>query len=871
VCRSGSSEGGEFTLPGRGEQGENVANPVGEVGQYELLDAIGQGGLSRVYLAHHAQTSGEFALKQFVLRQPATSRLLETLRDRSGRVVGLRHRNLAQVIELVETDDHLSIISEIIRGMTLKEILARCERKGILPVPVAAGIAQQLCDGLAFLHATPNEDGRSSNLVHGDIKPSNVIVGEDGVVKLTDFGMAEAEISLLRSPAFAMAKGAMLYLSPEQVRRAPPDTRSDLFGVAVVLTQAITGEFPFGGKSLDQVLLNITNSRIDAAMVQVGQRCAALVPVLTQALASRAIDRYSTAQELRDAIAGAAGEVADPPALAAWLAEWSFDEPASPSEPSTGHSSGDEESSKRFVGRTVAGQYRIKRRIGQGGMGEVFLARQGGDAGRSVVVKILIPPPDADLDVSLFERLFLREAAAAAGLKAPNTITIYDFGRTDDGILYIVMEYLKGETLYDTIEGQGPFDEGRTTHVALQVAQALLEAHGRGIVHRDLKPVNVMLVDRNNDPNFAKVLDFGLVKHTDRSGERSELTFAGKFLGSPKYAAPEQLQSRQDVDSRADVYAFGLLLYFMQTGTAPFDGDMRQIIASQLLSPPPPMQEMNPQLDTSPELQEVINRCLEKDPADRFQHMGEIIDTLRGTVSKASWSKLRENYDEDGYISDSSLPSISEPSVPEEPVSVTFKVPHDVRPTKPPTQAPPKKSKNRLILWLCLGIAAIALIALSTVGGYHLATQDDPAPGTEDEVQPTPEEVVEPVDGAIIIDSTAVVATVSVDSTPRNSTVSLVRDGAEEVLGTTPLVTDIALDAAEVEGDLVLVVRNDGYQDSTIREGLTDGKLVTSVTLKRPSTSKKWVPERTDDKVKTPGDEKGKEKENLREFKDDPY
>ena len=846
-----------------------MANPVGAVGLYELLDAIGQGGLSRVYLARHSQTSHEVALKQFVLRQPATSRLLETLRDRSGRVVGLRHRNLAEVIELVETDDHLSIISEMIPGKTLKQILGRCERQGALPLPMAVGIAHQLCDGLTFLHATPNEDGRSSNLVHGDIKPSNVMLGEDGVVKLTDFGMAEAEISLLRSPAFAMAKGAMLYLSPEQIRRAPPDPRSDLFGVAVVLTQAITGEFPFEGKSLDQVLRNITNSRIDAAMKLVGQRIPDLVPVLQRALASRAVDRYGTAQELQEAIEEAAGEVADPSVLCLWLAEWMVEDPTSPSEPS--FPSGDDEVSKKFVGRTVAGQYRIKRRIGQGGMGEVFLARQGGDAGRSVVVKILIPPSDVDLDVSLFERLFLREAAAAAGLKAPNTITIYDFGRTDDGILYIVMEYLKGETLYDAIDTQGPFDAGRTTHVALQVAQALLEAHARGIVHRDLKPVNVMLVDRNNDPNFAKVLDFGLVKHTDQAGERSELTFAGKFLGSPKYAAPEQLQSRQDVDSRADIYAFGLLLFYMQTGKAPFDGDMRQIIASQLLSPPPPMLEINPQLQSSPELQEVIYRCLEKDPADRYQHMGEIIDILRGTVSKASWSKIKADYEDSGFISEPSIPTVSVPTAPEPPVPA----PPPQAPVKsrsPETGLSPPAGTDRLGPWLWIAGGAILLITLSTIGGYYLAGQYGEETTTVGGTEPTeqPDEMIVIDTGSSAIDSNVVMATVSVDSTPRNSTVSLLRNGKEELLGTTPLVTDMALSATEAGGELVLIVRQSGYVDHTIRESLSDGKLVTSVVLdKRPPSSVAIQP--VPDQPEGPTPDKPEEKEDLGEFKDDPY
>lgn len=275
-------------------------------------------------------------------------------------------------------------------------------------------------------------------------------------------------------------------------------------------------------------------------------------------------------------------------------------------------------------GETFAARYSIERLLGRGGMGVVFLARQA-PLDRRVALKILQPPEHIEDDPN-FDARFLREAAAAARLQHPNTITVYDFGQTETGQLYIVMEYLEGADLRSALAEQGPFGAARALHIGKQVCKSLREAHAKGLVHRDLKPANVLLVERDDDVDFVKVLDFGLVKFR---GENSDITLAGRFLGSPRYTSPEALDRNAVVDHRADIYSLGILLYTMLTGAPPFDGDPMQILNAHLHDQPRPMSVANPATQATPELEALVQCCLEKDPTRRYQDMDGLLAAMR--------------------------------------------------------------------------------------------------------------------------------------------------------------------------------------------------------------------------------------------------
>jgi serine/threonine-protein kinase len=299
----------------------------------------------------------------------------------------------------------------------------------------------------------------------------------------------------------------------------------------------------------------------------------------------------------------------------------------------------------RRLGEVLIGKYRLDRLVGKGGMGRVYLGVQF-PLNRQVAVKIL--NPEFQKKDPQFVRRFFLEAATAARLNHQNTITVFDYGETERGELFIAMEYLSGRPLSRVLSADGPFNAERTVHVAIQIARALREAHSKGIIHRDLKPGNIMLMEEGDDADFVKVLDFGLVKlfnpgspgeaHplgpiTPNNGEdaeaQGEITRAGMFLGSPKYMSPEQIQGG-DLDPRTDIYSLGVIMFQMLAGRPPFRGSTSvEIIYKHVNTPVPPIHEVYPGTEVPPELELVVQRCLSKHREGRFASMADLVAALK--------------------------------------------------------------------------------------------------------------------------------------------------------------------------------------------------------------------------------------------------
>ena len=278
-----------------------------------------------------------------------------------------------------------------------------------------------------------------------------------------------------------------------------------------------------------------------------------------------------------------------------------------------------------LIGRTIGSRFRITGLIAKGGMATVYRAEQN-PLGRICAVKVL-KPSDADEKDLEFSKRFSREANTLSRLTHPNTVTIFDYGRTDDGVYYMAMEYLVGQTLRRAIRRSGPFPEPRTVHIARQICRALSEAHGFGVIHRDLKPANIFLVEHGDEVDFVKVLDFGLVKRiSETKGE--ELTQAGFSIGSPKYMAPERIRGDR-VDARADIYSLGIMMYEMIAGKAPFHGSGNDVLMAQMQQEPLPLRQMNPGTRVSTTLEEIIARSIAKDPRVRFASMDEVLGALK--------------------------------------------------------------------------------------------------------------------------------------------------------------------------------------------------------------------------------------------------
>jgi serine/threonine-protein kinase len=285
-----------------------------------------------------------------------------------------------------------------------------------------------------------------------------------------------------------------------------------------------------------------------------------------------------------------------------------------------------------FAARQL-GQYRLKKRLGSGGMGEVYLAEHQ-MMKRPCAVKLIRPEKAGD--PRMLAR-FEREVRATAKLSHWNSIDIYDYGRTADGTFYYVMEFLPGHNVGEIVEGYGPIPPARSVFLMDQVCAALNEAHGVGLVHRDIKPANIFCAYRGGVFDVAKLLDFGLAKPTLENRIEPALTMAGTVTGSPLFMSPEQASGDDSVDARSDIYSLGAVMYYMLTGQPPFisDNPLKVMIAhaSQEVTPP---REINPEIPI--ELEEVVMRCLEKDPEHRYQDVAELQQALREIVFGEAWS-----------------------------------------------------------------------------------------------------------------------------------------------------------------------------------------------------------------------------------------
>jgi hypothetical protein len=277
------------------------------------------------------------------------------------------------------------------------------------------------------------------------------------------------------------------------------------------------------------------------------------------------------------------------------------------------------------------GRYRLKRRLAAGGMGDVWIAYHPG-LKRDVAVKILRPEA-IERSSSALAR-FEREVRATAALVHPNTVRVYDYGMTEDGLWYYVMELLEGETLAEHVARLGPLTPARVVHIVGQAARALAEAHEHGIVHRDVKPENLFLTSLGGEHDFVKVLDFGIAKVQSADVTMTE---TGSMLGTPQYISPE-VATGQVADARSDVYGLGTVLYFLLCGHPPFEADSAGavIFAHVHERPPPPSRILGRQLPT--DVEAVVMRSLEKNPKERYATAAELALALSACELAGSWT-----------------------------------------------------------------------------------------------------------------------------------------------------------------------------------------------------------------------------------------
>jgi|GEM_PF-989293 len=362
-----------------------------------------------------------------------------------------------------------------------------------------------------------------------------------------------------------------------------------------------------------------------------------------------------------------------------------------------------------LIGTTLGEHYVIDSMVGEGAMGRVYRAHHARLDRKMFAVKVLL----GDLAATVQMRMrFAQEADAASTLDHPNVVSVFDFGRTDAGLLYLVMDFIEGRMLGDLIEKEGPQPASRVVALARQMCAGLAHAHDQGLVHRDFKPDNVILAN-----GVPRILDFGLAIAANAGEGSARLTTAGVTVGTPIYAAPEQATGAASIDRRADLFALGVTLYEMLAGVPPFTGNIAEILFRNVTEPAPPIAERVPGVVVPPSLEAVVMRLMEKAPDDRYANAREVIMALDACDLHAS----------------ALLPA----------AAALVEVRADELP--PISQAMPAPQRRTPLV-----LGAIAIVAAAAVAGFVLTRSKNPPAPAVAMVQPDAGEAVGSLDAGLV-------------------------------------------------------------------------------------------------------------------------
>jgi serine/threonine protein kinase len=457
-----------------------------------------------------------------------------------------------------------------------------------------------------------------------------------------------------------------------------------------------------------------------------------------------------------------------------------------------------------LLGQTLAGRYAIVRKLGEGGMGAVYLASHN-VLEKQLALKVL--HGELARKPELVER-FINEAKAASRIRHENIIDISDFGKTDDGYVFFAMELLTGRDLHDEIARARlagmllPWS--RTKKIFLQICSALSAAHARGIIHRDLKPENVYLVDFLGDPDFVKLLDFGIAKMTEVSEQDRKLTRTGMLFGTPEYMSPEQARG-EAVDPRVDVYAMGCILFQMVTGRVPFEADnFMGVLTLHLTEQPPTIPpEVFDRIGAPRELARVIDRALTKDRAGRFASIDDMANAVRAACKEPAVAA--------GAIPASITPA---PSVQAPAVTATrqrtkwtgnLSVPVEEEPPPPPQRRPRSMLPIAIGAGVAVAGAAVAIAIVMSRGGSEKQAEAPVAMAQADAAAPVALPPPPPAQEPALAE-----ALITIDSTPHNA--QIVDLATNKSIGKTPLTFKLPGSRTPRRFQLALA----GFQDVTV-------------------------------------------------------
>ncbi len=638
-------------------------------GRLFLLKLLARGGMGDVYLA--ATTGIEGAERACIVKTVRRDHIhdgsfLARFLDEARVQAQLCHPGVAQVLEAA-TDDSGEpyTVIEYIEGRSLADVRQRAIQMGArFGWADAAALSIEMAMALAHVHERSSSDGTPLGIVHRDLSPQNVMVGFAGEVKLIDFGTARGHNRRCHTVAgVVFAKPG--YVAPEVARQQVGDGRIDVYALGVMLWELVAGRRFLNGDA-QKHLEDAAAGKVKLPPLAKITGCPSDVDDIIQKLtANEPEDRYASAtlaaadlgRVMAQADAGKNGERSVRGRVAALMKTLWPHEPArsradfarllkdarslrketpAHTPPSSGVIERAASQMKEEVPGTVPGTpYKVIRTIGEGASGIVYEAEHV-ELGRKVALKVLAPTNSSAKDA--IDR-FRREARAVASLSHPNLVALHDFGKSNDGRVYLAMELLQGETLDAHIKDRHGMDWREAVRLGVEVTRALEAAHGAGLVHRDLKPQNLFLTEGGG----LKLLDFGVAMAlADVAGGAKEKRQKGfAIFGTPEYMAPEQVAGEQ-VDGRCDLYALGCVLYQLLTGAPPFEGGSSVVVmGKQLREIPESPAARCPERAMPKELDALVMRALSKSPGDRFASAAEMREALGDVLEAPTLRKAK--------------------------------------------------------------------------------------------------------------------------------------------------------------------------------------------------------------------------------------
>ncbi|HEV7475742.1 MAG TPA: protein kinase [Pyrinomonadaceae bacterium] len=415
-----------------------------------------------------------------------------------------------------------------------------------------------------------------------------------------------------------------------------------------------------------------------------------------------------------------------------------------------------EKTDDSLIGQVLAGKYRIEERLSSGGMGTVYRGTHV-LMDKTVAVKVLRPSLAADEKIVA---RFSREARAASKISHPHALSVTDFGEAENGIVFLVMEYLSGRTLKEVIRDDGPMQLPRAVEILRQVGGALDAAHGEGVVHRDLKSDNIMLLS-SSGTDYAKVLDFGIAKIKEPEGAYDPgLTAPEMVIGTPQYMSPEQCSQSPDIDARSDIYSLGVILYEMLVGHVPFTGASPTAIMLKHLQEPAPT-VLAERRDVPEAIGRVVARALEKRPEDRYETVAELVEDftiaagMEPAVATSEPSKRVETLtpEQPGEDDEATLVRrrVTRPMTPPAIPEATTDTPARQRVVTPlPSQPPPASSFNpwKVLVPSMIGLLVIFGVIYAFTRNSQPTNATTPGPALAADPNSSPVEPAKPPTGA---------------------------------------------------------------------------------------------------------------------------